>query len=140
MWRSDALKALAAIREVKDARDARAEECTRDLMSLINNLLSKSIDLEMLEMKLLENVIKPAFELSQIMCTSTHRYAIRYPKKVSGSVFKNLDGWTTVKKLDQIERVVRRLHPALLLLDKGEHFPIVLVKPVVVASLRESRS
>ncbi|KAH0565444.1 hypothetical protein GP486_001161 [Trichoglossum hirsutum] len=138
MWRSDALRALAAIQEVKDARDARAEECTRDLMALLNNLLSKSVDHEMLEAKLLENVLKPAFELSQMMCTSTHRYAIRYPRKAAGAVFKNLDGWATVKKLDQIERVVRKLHPALLLMDKGEQLPIVLVKPVVVVSLRES--
>jgi hypothetical protein len=71
------------------------------------------------------------------MCISTHRYAIRYPKKVAGANFRNLDGWTAIKRLEQIERVVRRLHPALLLLDKGEHFPIVLVKPVVVVSCRE---
>jgi hypothetical protein len=138
MWRSDALKALVAIKEVKDARDARAEESTQDLMSILKPLLSKAADLETLETKLLENVLKPAFELSQMMAISTHRYGIHYPKKIAGSVFKDLDGWTTVKKMDQIERVVRRLHPALVLLDKGEQSPIVLVKQVVVVSLRES--
>ncbi|KAH0536835.1 hypothetical protein FGG08_006333 [Glutinoglossum americanum] len=140
-WRSDALKALTSIQEVKEARDAHAEECTRDLLAtLLKPLLSKSADLETLESKLLGNVIKPAFELSEMMCISTHRYAIRYPKKVSsGIVPKNLDGWTTVKKLESIERAVRRLHPALLLLDRGEHFPVVLVKPVVVVSLRKAQ-
>ncbi|KAI9773675.1 MAG: hypothetical protein M1840_006949 [Geoglossum simile] len=136
-WRSSALAALVTIPEISEARDARAEEATQTLIALIKPLLSKSADIETLESKLLANVLKPAFELTQTMCISTHRYAIRYPKKVAGANYRNLDGWTAIKKLEQIERVVRRLHPALLLLDKGEHFPIVLAKPVVVVSCRE---
>jgi len=142
MWKSDTLKAIAAQQVAKETSNRMAETVAREAMKVIHFLLPrKGVELNALEDSLLQDVIKPAVELTEMMCVSTRTYKMKYPKTPKASTMdeltskwnlKDIEGWSKFRQCESglgLE-IVRRLHPALVLHSSSDGRK-VLVKPVL---------